>query len=198
MTDQGHWFSFSYRTHHVTILATLNYFVVLDNITNLCLGHGFSRQALYRNISEKNVIMQCQRVWIQSRPTFETSRQRVNGIFLWMGNSALYPPSHALIQEILSVGVGSRPKWQKFFFFITHILYHFSPQLLILQRLTRKNYKFARFQGAGPTFSSWGVQLLTPIEFYITCDLLGWWMSGAHPHLDPRMLLYYFIFLHIP
>ena len=44
------------------------------------------------------------------------------------------------------------------------------------------------FQGGGPTFSRWGVQLLFPIETHITCDFPGGRGSGPPlPPLDPHL-----------
>ena len=37
-TGQRQRFSFSYKMHHVTFLATLNFYVVLGNLTDLCLA----------------------------------------------------------------------------------------------------------------------------------------------------------------
>ena len=118
-------------------------FVVLGILTDLCLiGYGFIQKML----SGK------QRVWIQIRPTFDTSRHRAKGICFQNGLCCLVCMlSHARIQKFSSAGSPTDTKK------VTFILLY--PQLLILQRgpngLFKEIYKLICFYAAegGPKFS---------------------------------------------
>ena len=94
-------FCFHIECYMYTVYIKL--YVALGNLTDLCLTWTWSYT---KNLSGK------QRVWIQIRPTFDTSRHRAKGICFQNGVCCLVcPPSHARIQDFLLVGGrgGSKP-----------------------------------------------------------------------------------------